>query len=47
MPAKISVQDVCHEYFNPNTWQRVRALDGLSLEVTDGEFLSIVGPSGC
>jgi NitT/TauT family transport system ATP-binding protein len=47
MPAKISVEAVCHEYFNPNTWQRVRALDGLSLEVPDGEFLAIVGPSGC
>jgi NitT/TauT family transport system ATP-binding protein len=47
VPAKISVENVSHEYFNPNTWQRVRALEGLSLEVPDGEFLAIVGPSGC
>ncbi len=47
MPAKISVENVSHEYFNPNTWQRVNALDGLSFEVSDGEFVCIVGPSGC
>ena len=47
MTAKITVENVAHEYFNPTTWQRVRALDGLSLEVNQGEFLSIVGPSGC
>jgi len=47
VPSKITVENVSHEYFNPNTWQRVHALDGLSLEVADGEFLCIVGPSGC
>ena len=47
MPAKIVVENVSHEYFNPNTWQRVHALDGLSLEVREGEFLCLVGPSGC
>jgi ABC-type nitrate/sulfonate/bicarbonate transport system ATPase subunit len=25
----------------------VQALDGLDLEVTDGEFVSVIGPSGC
>jgi NitT/TauT family transport system ATP-binding protein len=47
VPAKIVVENVSHEYFNPNTWQRVHALHGLSLEVREGEFLCLVGPSGC
>jgi NitT/TauT family transport system ATP-binding protein len=45
--AKISIEGISHEYFNPNTWQRVRALDGLALTVSEGEFLCLVGPSGC
>ncbi len=47
MTAKINIENVSHEYFNPNTWQRVRALEALSLTVLDGEFLCVVGPSGC
>ena len=47
MPAKIAVQGVSHEYFNPTTWQRVHALEDLNLEVAEGEFLCLVGPSGC
>jgi NitT/TauT family transport system ATP-binding protein len=45
--AKISIENIVHEYFNPTTWQRVRALDGLSLDVPRGEFVCLVGPSGC
>jgi NitT/TauT family transport system ATP-binding protein len=44
---KIRIENIVHEYFNPNTWQRVRALDGLSLNVPQGEFVCLVGPSGC
>ena len=25
----------------------VRAVDGLSLDISDGEFMVLVGPSGC
>ncbi len=45
--AKIRIDNIAHEYFNPATWQRVRALDGCSLDVPEGEFVCIVGPSGC
>lgn len=47
MNAKIVIDNVSHEYFNPHTWQTVRALEELSLTVADGEFLCLVGPSGC
>ncbi|HET8624673.1 MAG TPA: ABC transporter ATP-binding protein [Gemmatimonadales bacterium] len=29
------------------SYGRVRAVDGVSLEIVDGEFFSILGPSGC
>ena len=47
MDAKIVVLDLVHEYNDQYTGQRIRALDGLSLDVGDGEFLAVVGPSGC
>jgi NitT/TauT family transport system ATP-binding protein len=33
--------------FRPPNRQPVRALQGFDIDVTEGEFLSIVGPSGC
>ncbi len=39
--------DVCMEYFQPRSGQRVSALRCISFHVNRGEFLSIVGPSGC
>lgn len=47
MGAKIAVRGVGHEFINPFTRARVVALDGVDLEVEEGEFLTVVGRSGC
>jgi ABC-type lipoprotein export system ATPase subunit len=41
----LSLQNVTRDYLSDG--QRVRALDGLSLEVSGGEFVALVGRSGC
>ncbi len=41
----LSLQNVTKDYSSDG--QLVRALDGLSLEVTQGEFVALVGRSGC
>jgi putative ABC transport system ATP-binding protein len=41
----VSLQHVVKDYLTNG--QRVRALDGLSLEVSRGEFVALVGRSGC
>jgi putative ABC transport system ATP-binding protein len=41
----VSLQNVVKDYLANG--QRVRALDGLSLEVSRGEFVALVGRSGC
>ena len=41
MPAKIRVENVAKRF------GELAVIDGLSLEVADGETLAIVGPSGC
>jgi putative ABC transport system ATP-binding protein len=43
--AIVSLQNVVKDYLADG--QRVRALDGLSLEVSRGEFVALVGRSGC
>lgn len=44
MDALISVQDM-YKIYNPGE-NEVRALDGVSLDITEGEFVAIVGQSG-
>jgi ABC-type lipoprotein export system ATPase subunit len=44
MPV-LSFQEVIKDYVSDG--QRVRALDGVSLEVTAGEFVALMGRSGC
>ena len=41
----VTLRDVVKDY--PADGQRVRALDGVSLEVGPGEFVALVGRSGC
>jgi NitT/TauT family transport system ATP-binding protein len=45
-PAQITVEDVCHHY-RPPVGREVLALEHISLEVREREFLALLGPSGC
>jgi NitT/TauT family transport system ATP-binding protein len=45
-PAQIIVEDVCH-YYRPPVGREVLALEHISLEVREREFLALLGPSGC
>lgn len=46
----LAVDDVSHDFFieeRDGTEKRVHALDHVSFEVEQGEFISLAGPSGC
>ena len=47
MAVKLEAQGIRLEYYQPRTKSRLIALDDVNLQVTNGEFVSIVGPSGC
>jgi NitT/TauT family transport system ATP-binding protein len=47
MAAKLEAQGIRLEYFQPRTNRKLVALEDVTLTVMDGEFVSIVGPSGC
>ena len=46
-PPKLDVQRLALEHYNERTQQALRVLDGIDLQVAEGELVSIVGPSGC
>jgi NitT/TauT family transport system ATP-binding protein len=45
-PAQIVVEGVCHHY-RPAVGRSVLALEDISLEVREREFVALLGPSGC
>ena len=45
-PAQIIVEDLCHHY-RPAVGRDVLALENVSLDVREREFLALLGPSGC
>ncbi len=46
-PAKLDVRAVRLEHYNERTQKALQVLDGIDLQVAEGELVSIVGPSGC
>jgi NitT/TauT family transport system ATP-binding protein len=44
---KIVLRDLCVDYVNEDRGIRHRAIESLTLDVHENEFLSVVGPSGC
>lgn len=47
MAIKLETRKVCLSYFQPRTGRKFDVLENVDLQISDGEFLSIVGPSGC
>ena len=45
--AKIRVRDLRLEYYSEERGERHVAVDALSLDIHENEFLCVVGPSGC
>jgi NitT/TauT family transport system ATP-binding protein len=45
--TKLTVRGVYLEHHNPRTRPILPVLDGIDLDVLEGELVSIVGPSGC
>jgi NitT/TauT family transport system ATP-binding protein len=45
--VKVRAENVVIEYVRQRDASKLLAVDGMSLEISDGEFLSLVGPSGC
>jgi len=45
--AKLEARNVEVEYYNTRTGKRLTALKDVNLDINEGEFISIVGTSGC
>jgi NitT/TauT family transport system ATP-binding protein len=45
--SSILVENLSHDFVNPQTAEAVRALDGVNLTIRENEFVTVVGPSGC
>ena len=48
MVGQISIQEVSKELVNPDaSKENIHALNGFSLDIEPGTFISLIGPSGC
>lgn len=47
LPTVIGIRNLEKRFRVPRTGQEVVAIDGFDLDVSQGEFVSLVGPSGC
>lgn len=48
MVGQISIQEVRKEFVNPDaSKENIHALNGFSLDIEPGTFISLIGPSGC
>lgn len=47
MSSKLVVEGLSHHYPDEYTGESVHALDGIDIEVVEGELVTVVGPSGC
>ena len=45
--TKIEIRDLTVDYVNEDRGERHRAIQSLTLDVRENEFLCVVGPSGC
>ena len=46
-PAKISFRGITKEFVSQAGGRPVKALDGLSLDIAEKDFVCLIGPSGC
>jgi NitT/TauT family transport system ATP-binding protein len=45
--TEIVIDGLSHDFINSQSGDKVSALDGIDLTISDDEFVTIVGPSGC